>query len=143
MLAPPRLADVLADRSGIIESPRTASLPDVARQCDWVVGDENSNVHLPVLKLGIPTVAVRGLGLYPPSRSDLYGFAAAGIVFPPVTSIRDVKADALAAFFSERWPSRFAQYDASYLRSWGDIGSEVRTAILELCAHPSSTVINV
>ena len=76
--------------------------PAVARQCDWVVADENSNVHLPVLKLGIPTVAVRNLGLYPESRSDLYGFAASGILFPPVRSIRDVRAEALVAFFSDR-----------------------------------------
>ena len=43
----------------------SAALPDVARRCDWVIADENSNVHLPVLKLGIPTVVVKGLGLYP------------------------------------------------------------------------------
>ena len=47
-------------------------------------------MHLPVLKLGIPTIAVRNLGLYPESRSDLYGFVADGIVFPPLASIRDL-----------------------------------------------------
>jgi hypothetical protein len=129
MLEPPRLDRVLQDLAGIVESPRAAPLPDVARQCDWVIADENSNVHLPVLKLGIPTVAMKSLGLYPASRSDLYGFAAGGIVFPPVTSIRDVQADALVAFFSEGWPARFQQYDASYLRPGGTIGSEVRGAI--------------
>ena len=72
----------LSDLSGVEESPMSAALPDVARRCDWVIADENSNVHLPVLKLGIPTVVVKGLGLYPESRSDMYGFAAAGIVFP-------------------------------------------------------------
>ena len=39
------------------------SLADVARTCDWVIADENSNVHLEVLKLGIPTLAIRRLGL--------------------------------------------------------------------------------
>jgi hypothetical protein len=137
MLAPPRLDDVLSDRAGIVESPRTASLQEVAGQCDWVVGDENSNVHLQVLKLGIPTVAVRALGLYPPSRADLYGFAASGIVFPPVASICDVEPEALIAFFSECWAKRFAQYDASYLRSERDIGGEVRGAILNLFENPT------
>jgi hypothetical protein len=133
MLSTPRL-DLLGDRSRVVESPRTASLPEVAEQCDWVVADENSNVHLPVLKLGIPTVAVKGLGLYPASRADLYGFVANRIVFPPVASIRDVDARALEAFFSECWPTRFKRYDASYLRSDEAVGSEVRRAIEAIAA---------
>ena len=104
----------------------------MARQCDWVIADENSNVHLPVLKLGIPTVAVTRLGLYPESRSDLYGFAANGVIFPPVSSIRDVQAEALIAFFSEGWPARFQQYDASYLRPQAAISGEVRRATWRL-----------
>jgi hypothetical protein len=129
MLEPPRLVHVLDDVSGIVESPGTATLPDVARECDWVIADENSGVHLPVLKLGIPTVAIRNLGLYPNSRSDLYGFGASKVVFPAVSSLRDVHADAIAAFFSEGWRSRFEQYDASYLRPQMVIGNEVRHAI--------------
>ena len=97
-----------------------------------MVADENSGVHLPVLKLGIPTVAVRNLGPYPESRSDLHGFVANGIIFPPVSSIRDVQADALAAFFSEGWAARFGRYDASYLRPQTMIGSEVRHAVRRL-----------
>jgi hypothetical protein len=99
-----------------------------------VIADENSNVHLPVLKLGIPTVPLKNLGLYPESRADLYGFAAGGVVFPPVRSIRDVEADAVVAFFSDGWPARFQRYDASYLRSGEAIGCEVRGAILGLFA---------
>lgn len=132
MIEASRLDDVLDDRSGIIESPGTASLAEVAQRCDWVIAAENSNVHLPVLKLGIPTIAVRHLGVYPDSRSDLYGFIAAGVVFPPVASIRDVQADALAAFFSACWRDRFAQYDASYLRPRDAVGSAVRCAIWRL-----------
>ena len=94
-----------------------------------MIADENSGVHLPVLKLGIPTVAVKGLGPYPESRSDLYGFFADGIILPPVSSVRDVQADALAAFFSEGWQARFEQYDASYLRPQSEIGGEVRREI--------------
>ena len=138
MLEPPRLAGVLGDTTGIIESPRSASLVDVARVCDWVVADENSNVHLPVLKLGIPTIAVRRLGLYPESRSDLYGFIAAGIVLCARERIRDVEPGALAAFFSERWAAQFREYDASYLRPAELVASEVRRAILNLVDQPAA-----
>ena len=132
MLEPPHLSRHLADVSGIVESPRAATLEEVARDCDWVVADENSNVHLPVLKLGMPTVAVKALGLYPPSRVDLYGFAAHGVLFPPVHSIRDVQPEALAAFFADCWRSRFEEYDASYMRSPEVVGAEVRRAVWQL-----------
>ena len=132
MLQPPRLASQLDDDTGIVESPRTATLEEVTRQCDWVVADENSNVHLQVLKLGTPTVAVSGLGLYPKSHADQYGFAANGIVYPPVSSIRDVDPAGLAAFFAGAWATRFRQYDASYLRPPEEVAAEVRHAILGL-----------
>jgi hypothetical protein len=131
MLESPHLPRV-ADRSGISEYPGSAPFHEVARQCDWVIAAENSNVHLPLLKLGIPTVAVKGLGLYPRSRSDLYGFIEHGVVFPPVDSIRDVRADDFAAFFSDRWVTRFKEYDASYLLPPGAIENEVRRAIQRL-----------
>jgi hypothetical protein len=131
-LDPARHLHMLGDLSRIEESPVGAALPDVARRCDWVIADENSNVHLPVLKLGIPTVAVRKLGLYPESRSDMYGFAAAGIVFPPVASIRDLRAEEFKAFFADGWVERFREYDASYLRSQDEIGAEVRRAVWRL-----------
>jgi hypothetical protein len=137
MIEPARLARVVADRAGIEESPRTASLPEVAGQCDWVVAGENSNVHLPVLKLGIPTVVVKGLGLYPGNRSDLYDFVANRIVFPPVTTIRDVQPDALRAFFADTWSARFVGYDAAYLRPHAEIGEEVRRAIVALVERPA------
>jgi hypothetical protein len=84
---------------------------------------------LPLLKLGIPTVAVKGLGLYPRNRSDLYGFIEHGIVFPPVDSIRDLRADEFAAFFSDCWVTRFKDYDASYLLPPRAIENDVRRAI--------------
>jgi hypothetical protein len=133
MLEPPRLHQVLSDLSGIVESDRAATLPEVAQRCDWVVAGENSNVHLPVQKLGVPTVVVKGLGLYTHDRSDLFGFVANGIVFPPLASLRDLRTDALRAFFAD-WPQRFARYDASYLRARHDIGGEVRHAILTIAA---------
>jgi hypothetical protein len=132
MLESPHLAHHIADRSGIREYPGSAPFHEIARRCDWVIAAENSNVHLPLLKLGIPTVAVRGLGLYPRSRSDLYGFIEHGVVFRPVDSIREVRADEFAAFFSDRWITRFKEYDASYLLPSGAIEHEVRRAIQQL-----------
>lgn len=132
MLEPPRLSEVIPDLAGIVESPREASLPDVARQCDWVIAAENSNVHLPVMKLGIPTIVVKGLGLYPDDRADLYGFVANCIVFPPIRALRDLQADACRAFFEDDWAARFARYDASYLRSRREIAGDVGRAVLAL-----------
>jgi hypothetical protein len=132
MLERPRLAEVLDDVSDIVETPRSAALADVAQLCDWVIADENSNVHLPVLKMGVPTVAVKRLGVYPASRADQYGFVDGGIVFPPFESIRDLRADTLIAFFSGGWRTRFAQYDASYLRPREAVGTDVRNAIYGL-----------
>ena len=137
MLESPHLAHRVADRSGISEYPGSAPFHEVARQCDWVIAAENSNVHLPLLKLGIPTVAVKGLGLYPRSRSDLYGFIEHGVVFPPLDSIRDLRADEVAAFFSDRWIMRFKEYDASYLLPPGAIENEVRRAIQQVLSTAS------
>jgi hypothetical protein len=129
---------VLGDLTGVVESSPKATVWEVAVQCDWVIADENSGVHLPVMKLGIPTVAIKHLGLYPDSRSDLYGFAANDIVFPPVDSIRDVRAEALAGFFAGEWPARFQKYDAAYLRPETIIGAEVQRAIWQLFDSPAS-----
>ena len=129
MLERPRLRHFLKDRSRVMVSPRRAALADVARQCDWVIADENSNVHLPLLKLGIPTVSIARLGIYPESRSDQYGFVANRVIFPPVASLRDLDPDALVEFLSDGWVRRFARYDASYLRQPDAIAREVAQAI--------------
>ena len=131
MLEKPHLRELFPDLSGIVESPHDALLADVARQCDWVIADENSNVHLGVLKLGIPTVCVR-LGIYPESRADQYGFVAGGIVPPPLAALRDMKPADVIAFFSGEWATRFARYDASYLRPSGAIAGDVRRTIWSL-----------
>jgi hypothetical protein len=135
MLESPRLSHRLRDMSGIVESPRTAKLADVARQCDWVIADENSSVHLPVLKLGIPSIAVKQLGRYPETRTDMYGLVRDRIVPPAVASIRDMRPDTLAAFFSNGWAARFQQYDASYARPQAAIEHDVRAAIQRLRQH--------
>jgi hypothetical protein len=140
MLEAPRLSHRLADLSGIVESPRTAKLADVACQCDWVIADENSSVHLPVLKLGIPSIAIRQLGRYPETRTDMYGLVRDHIVPPAVASIRDVRPDSLTAFFSNGWVARFQQYDASYARPQTAIELEIRSAIQRLRDRPATEV---
>jgi hypothetical protein len=140
MLERPRLGHVLSDRSAVVETPRSAQLADVARRCDWVIADENSNVHLPVLKLGIPTVAVKHLGIYPESRADQYGFIANRVIPAPLPSVREMQPGPLAAFFSGSWAERFGRYDAAYLRSSGDVARDVRRAILELIDPPALNV---
>lgn len=137
MLETPQLTRHFADVRDLIETPRSGSAQDAAQQCDWVIGDENSNVHLPVLKLGIPTVAVRHLGVYSESRSDQYGFVASGVVYPPVERIRDVDAQSFVTFFADCWASRFAKHDASYFRSQEDVGQQVQAAVRTLI-EPSS-----
>jgi hypothetical protein len=138
MLEAPRLAHRVSDRSGIVEYPGSSPFHEVARQCDWVIAADNSNVHLPLLKLGIPTVAISQLGLYPKNRADLYGFIEHGIVYPPLKSIRDIRVDEFAAFFSDCWVTRFKQYDASYLLPPGAIEGEVRRAIRQLLSDVSA-----
>lgn len=141
MLEPPRLSHRIGDLSGVVESPRTAKLADVAQQCDWVIADENSSVHLPVLKLGIPSIAVKELGRYPETRTDMYGFVRDHIVPPAVASIQDVKPDALSTFFSSGWAARFQQYDASYARPQAAIEIEVRAAIQRLRRRAATEAI--
>jgi len=129
MIETPQLARHLADLTGVVESPRTAQLVDVAQQCDWVIADENSNVHLAVLKIGIPSIAVKQLGRYPGVRSDMYGFVRNHIVPRAVASVADLRADDLATFFGDHWTSRFHHYDASYGQPAGVIEAAARDAL--------------
>jgi len=129
MLEPPQLTQLLTDVRDIVETPRHGTAQEAARQCDWVIGDENSNVHLPVLKLGIPTVAVRRLGVYSEQRSDQYGFVAGGVVYPPVDAVRDVDADAFVSFFDKSWTMRFSRYDAAYFRPPAAVAQDVQDAV--------------
>jgi len=85
-----------------------------------------------VLKLGIPSIAVKRLGRYPETRTDMYGLVRDRIVPPVVASVRDMQPDALSAFFSNGWVARFQRYDASYARPQAAIEIEVRAAIERL-----------
>lgn len=116
MIGRPELAKVLSDASDILETPRTATLLDVATLCDWVVADASSNVHLPVLKLGVPTVALNQIGALGDDQADIYGFVANRVVFPPVKALRTLPIEEVVAFYGPAWTERFQRYDASYLQ---------------------------
>jgi hypothetical protein len=132
MLERPRLDRALAEASNVVETARTDRLGDVVDRCDWAIADANSNVHLPVLKRGVPTVAIQGLDAHLESLADLYGFQANAIIFPPLTSIADLPIPSLVQFFSGSWVERFARCDASYLRPQDVIAREAREAIQRL-----------
>ena len=116
MIDRPRLATVLTDASHIVETPATSSLMEVTDMCDWVVADAASNVHVQVLKLGVPTVAVSGIGFLPGEHADMYGFVANRLVFPPVPRLRALAIDDVERFYGAEWSARFQRYDASYMR---------------------------
>jgi hypothetical protein len=134
MLEQPLLTQLFGHARDIVETPRSGTVQDAARRCDWVVGDENSNVHLPIMKMGIPTIAVRHLGVHAESRSDQYGFIAGGVVYPPVDALRQIDAQAVAGFFDACWATRFAHHDAAYFRSEEVVAADVRGAIESLIA---------
>jgi hypothetical protein len=129
ILERPRLDRVIGDISNIVETDPTEPLPSVVARCDWVVADADSNVHLEVLKLGVPAIAVANLGVVPPERTDLYGFVANGVIPAPLSSLAAFDSEKLVAFFGAGWPDRFSRYDASYLRAADAVAAEVREAI--------------
>lgn len=124
-----------ASTAGATTTASGESLHDFALRCDWIVADANSNVHLQVLKLGIPTVAVDGLAVMAAGRSDLYGFCAHRILFPPVASLRDLSSATLEEFYGGDWPSRFTRYDAAYLQSASDMAARATDAISRVIAR--------
>ena len=126
MIGSRKLVSTVSDVSGIVETPQATALPDVAAQCDWVVADAGSNVHLQVLKMGIPTIAVVGMGVH---HADQYGFVAARVVFPPIASLRDLPLCEAMTFYSGEWAARFQRYDASYLRAADALSAGLNDAI--------------
>jgi len=134
MLGPSRLSATLADTNNVRQTPSGLRLQEVAQQCDWVIADENSHVHLGVLKAGVPTVPIRDFSVLPASRADLYGFVGSRIIPPPVASVREVSLEVLRAFYAHDWAERFRRFDAGYLSPPGRLTGEVREAILRVLA---------
>ncbi len=138
MIGYTRLADVLPNFSGIVETLKTAGLYEVASQCDWAIADAGSNVHLQVLKLGIPTIAVARIGILPQSEADIYGFVANRIVFPPVSSLRNLPVDEAVSFYSGEWADRFRVYDEGYLKPETVMTATLRETLRTLLGEPNS-----
>jgi hypothetical protein len=109
-------------------------LYDVSRRCDWVVADSNSNVHLQVLRAGIPTVAVDELSVRQGGRRDAYGFISSGIVYSADTidAFRSMLLVDASSFYSGDWSQRFRHFDASYLGDERALASTARARIAEV-----------
>jgi hypothetical protein len=131
----PQLAQVIGDTSIVIETHPGDTLRSVVDRCDWVVADADSNVHLEVLKLGVPTVALAELGTVPPERSDLYGFVSNRVIPAPFTSLRAIDPERLRVFFGSDWPDRFRRFDAAYLRAPAAVAAEVRESLRAVMAR--------
>lgn len=116
MLERPDLSRWCDDLTVVVETSPSASLRDVAGMCDWAVTDANSNVLLPVLKLGVPTVTVSQIGVLDEASVDTYGFVANRVVFPPLAALRSLPVDEVSEFYGSQWVERFREYDASYLQ---------------------------
>jgi hypothetical protein len=139
----PQLSDVPGVDTDLVEAcPRGSSVAEDARRCDWVIADENSNVHLAVLKAGVPTVPIVGLAVFPEERPDYYGFVAGGIVPPARLSLRDFRPESLVPFFAQGWPEQFRRYDAAYASNpeagEAAVREAVGRAIGETSADPSA-----
>ncbi len=114
----------------VIEAcPPDSPLAEDARRCDWVVADLNSAVHLGVLKAGTPSVAVRGLAVFPAERDDQYGLVARRVV-AYADHLDKTSVAAAAAFYGGDWPQRIRRFDAAYGRTVDEVSSEIRAAIL-------------
>lgn len=122
------LPDRLANSARVLEACNCATLYDVASLCDWVIADAGSNVHLELLKIGIPTLAVSAIGILRADQVDLYGFVTNNIVFPLVSALDEMTLERAANFYSGTWEDRFRRFDVGYLTS-GRNPSALREAI--------------
>jgi len=129
MLEPPRLPDELRALPRVVETRADQPLGALVGRCDLAIADENSNVHLDVLRAGVPSIALESLGVRPIGRNDVYGFCASGVIPRPLKSLRDIHVSELEAFFSGDWVDRFRRFDAAYLRPPEELKASGRTAI--------------
>jgi hypothetical protein len=115
------------DLRGVTVSDGERALEDDASDCE-LVACGNSSAHLSVLKLGVPTIYVRGLDEV---DDDYYRFVEHGITWrlPDAGGTRD----AIAAFYEDpRWPTRFAGFDAGYPDRQADCDRTVASALRDL-----------
>lgn len=120
------------DREGLVVSDGARAIEEDALACDLVVAG-SSSVHLTVLKLGVPSLYVRGLDEVP---DDYYGFAAQGIVADARLEALPGR-DAIAATFDDpAWPARFARFDAAYPDRQAACDADVARALARLVEGP-------
>lgn len=122
----PDLTDTFVNLPGV-DVVRNSSLVECLERVKLVFSG-NSNVHLEVLRAGIPSVFVSTLDTTQP---DYYGFVAAGIVM-------DWKPDSeldlhrMVDFFTADWEQKFKRFDASYLEEPNFAQIQIRSAIEQL-----------
>jgi hypothetical protein len=138
MLEPPRLSQVVPDLTGIVESRRETSLARGGPAMRLGRGRREQQRPSAGHEAGHPHGRRQRAGVYPDDRADLYGFVANRIVFPPIPALRDLQVGACRAFFAGDWAARFAQYDASYLRSRHEVVGDVGRAVLALATRAGS-----
>jgi len=110
-------------------TPQTSSLSDVALRCDWVIAPSNSHVHLPILKLGIPSIAISHLSVSTDERMDLYDFLENNLVYPVPATLKELSLQAVKAFYAANWSEKFYAYDAAYLKNSTDLEVEALAVI--------------
>ena len=89
-----------------------ATLDHCIEQCSLVFSG-NSNVHLDVLKAGVPTAFMPRLDT---TVADYYGFVAGRIV-PGFDTEAQINIQAIIDFYSGTWPERFRKFDVAYLEA--------------------------
>lgn len=112
----------------VSESTDRESVGEVAAKCDWVIAGLDSNVHLDILRLGIPSIAVSGIRSIDGLRPDLYDFAKNGVVFPALDNLAALSIPEAVSFYSGDWHVRFRSYDASYMTPPSETVERVRSS---------------
>jgi hypothetical protein len=143
MIGRERMASRLGVTPDIEQTPSSGALSEVALRCDWAIASLESNVHLGLLKLGVPCLAVSGLRASDEGEEDLYGFERNGVLPPRVASLDQVSVSDVMRFYGAGWADRFRRYDAAYLRPAETIDDLVRTAVAGAVGaaplHPAGT----
>lgn len=116
----------LATRYPEVSVPSGLTLAESIARCDLVIAS-NSNVHLEVVRAGVPSVYVRELDFL---DDDYCGFVARGIVprvSPEKLSLREIR-----EFFGDGWIARFRQFDPAYLEDPEKVREALRGSLAQL-----------
>lgn len=120
MVGRPTRAEGMPAGLSVEITPETHSLDQVLAECDWIVSDPGSNVHLDALRRGVPAIAVNGLAVVTPGREDPLGLVANRVVLC-LNRLTALRAAETVAFYSGDWLERFTRYDAAAGQSGSDL----------------------